>query len=184
MAYTAQPRCFAADWVHVWRAVCLKWGFRRDYWLAEYYSVGTYFNDHSSCAGKPACAHGQGMPRGPTAAAMIGDGKGGCTESNVTGGGNCYFVDSTHSNFWRNLRIINDGENIAYIEYDMTCKWNATDSMGSGLQFYELYDVGADPYQLKNLYATTDDATKERLHGLMAMYYACAGAPGVPSNCG
>ena len=114
---------------------------------------------------------------------IFGDEKGSCTESNITGGGDCYFVDSKHSNSWRSLRIINEKENLAYIEYDPTFSWNTTDSIGSGLQFYELYDVGADPYQLKNLYADTGDATKMRLHGLMQKYYACAGAQGVPSNC-
>ena len=41
----------------------------------------------------------------------------------------CYFVDSTHSNNWRNLRIHNADENLAYIEYDPTyvapCSWPA-----------------------------------------------------------
>lgn len=56
--------------------------------------------------------------------------------------------------------------------------------MGSGLQFYELYDLNADPYQLTNLYPTTDDATKTHLHGLMTQYYACKGNLSTASNCG
>ena len=39
-----------------------------------------------------------------------------CTEATGVGNGDCYFVDSTHSNNWRNLRINNKDENLAYIE--------------------------------------------------------------------
>jgi hypothetical protein len=56
--------------------------------------------------------------------------------------------------------------------------------MGSGLQFYELYDLNVDPYQMKNLYSTTDDDTKTHLHGLMTQYYQCNGTVSTPSNCG
>ena len=113
------------------------WGFR-------YKSVGTYFNDHSSCAGTPSCAGGQGMPRGPAGAVPNAN----CTESNITGGGNCYFVDSLHSNSWRLLRINNADENIAYIEYDPSYEWVTTDDMGSGLQFYELCRHHTPPTRL------------------------------------
>lgn len=157
-------------------------GFRneswRDYFLIEYKSVGTYYNDHSGAYGEPACAHGQKMPRGPDPNKTSP-----CVESNITGGGNCYFVDSTKSNSWRNLRIINDKENIAYIEYDATYNWQTTDAKGSGLDWYELYDVQSDPYQMNNLYPTTDDATKTRLHQLMVKYYKCGGSLHTPSTC-
>ena len=151
----------------------------RDYFLVEYKSVGTYFNDHSNCAGTPQCADGQGMPRSPH-----GSGGGKCVESNVTGGGNCYFVDSTHSNSWRLLRINNADENIAYVEYDPAYAWETTNAMGSGLQYYELYDVAQDPYQMTNLYGSANVTTKTRLHTLMVKYYACSGNWTHPSNCG
>lgn len=57
----------------------------RNYFLIEYLSVGTYYNDHSKCFGTPACANGEPMPRGPDP-----KDKSPCVESNVTGGGNCY----------------------------------------------------------------------------------------------
>ena len=59
-------------------------------------------------------------------------------ESNITGGGNCYFVDSLHSNSWRLLKINNAKENTAYIEYDPAYEWVTTDPTGAGLQYYEL----------------------------------------------
>lgn len=57
----------------------------RNYFLVEYLSVGTYYNDHSSCYGTPACADGQKMPRGPDP-----NDKKPCVEANETGSGNCY----------------------------------------------------------------------------------------------
>jgi hypothetical protein len=41
-----------------------------------------------------------------------------CIESNVTGGGNCWFVDSTLSNNWRQLRVVggDDGIDFNYVE--------------------------------------------------------------------
>ena len=41
-----------------------------------------------------------------------------CVESNVTGGGNCWFVDSTLSNNWRQLLVVGgeDGLDFNYIE--------------------------------------------------------------------
>ena len=67
--------------------------------------------------------------------------------------------------------------------YDSTYEWQTTDAKGSGLEWYELYDVGADPYQMNNLYPTTDDATKTRLHQLMVTYYNCSGSLHTPSTC-
>ena len=101
------------------------------------------------------------------------------------GDGNCYFVDSTHSNSWRALRIIdhNAGRNWQYIEYDSTWTWNATGPTGQGLQHYELYDVDADPYQMKNIYEQTDEATKAELHGRIAAYYTCGGYASSSSAC-
>jgi len=149
----------------------------RDYFLIEYYSVGTYYNDHSTCSGTPSCANGQKMPKGPNNPKT-------CTEGNETGSGQCYFVDSTHSNSWRNLRINNIKENIAYIEYDRTYNWVSTDNKGTGLDYFELYDLAMDPYQMTNLYfINTTDYNKIRLHSLMEQYYACKGNATMPNTC-
>lgn len=151
----------------------------RDRWLVEYLAVGTYYNDHSSawedgknttekCGGK--------MPRGPDGAKTSK-----CVESTGVGDGNCYFVDSTHSNSWRSLRIINDDEDTAYTEYDPTWTW--VNSTTGGLPFYELYDLRSDPFQMKNLYPTATAARKGTLAAAIAEYYACKGDSATPSNC-
>ena len=41
----------------------------RDAFMIAYKSVGTYYNDHSSCAGKPDCSGS--MPRGPVPAPAV-----------------------------------------------------------------------------------------------------------------
>ena len=79
------------------------------------------------------------------------------------------------------LRINNTKEDIAYIEYSegfggCDHSWSTTDASGAGLDWYELYNVAADPYQMTNLYAVTNTSERTRLHGLMAKYYACKGS--------
>lgn len=145
----------------------------RDAFLNEYLSVGTYYNDHSSCwqDGKETTNKcGGKMPRGPDAKKTKT-----CKESEGVGDGNCYFVDSKHSNNWRQLRIVNASMNWNYVEYDPEWKFNGTGPTGSGLQHYELYDIESDPYQVKNIYATTSEATKAALHSQLKAYWACRG---------
>ena len=43
-------------------------------------------------------------------------------------------MDSTHSNSWRQLRVVNSSMNINYIEYDPDFKFTA----GVPLQHYEM----------------------------------------------
>ena len=90
--------------------------------LNEYKSVGTYYNDHSSAwtnktdpENNTAEKCGGSMPRGPDPEATAK-----CVESNATAAGNCYFVDSTHSNNWRALRTVDPAtkRNTLYVEYD------------------------------------------------------------------
>jgi hypothetical protein len=82
------------------------------------------------------------------------------------------------------LRIINADEDLAYVEYDHTWKFNAS-SDGSGLQWYELYDVAKDPYQMTNIYNATPAAKKTALHHQLANYWLCGGskASGSKSTC-
>lgn len=110
----------------------------RKAFLNEYMSVGTYYNDHSNCWGNDKQCPGK-MPRGPIgneiAVMPIGlawiegpdytifvnnteeaEAPPGlkCVESNITGGGNCYFVDSTHSNNWRQLRVVGGSDGLDF----------------------------------------------------------------------
>jgi N-acetylglucosamine-6-sulfatase len=156
----------------------------RDSYLVEYLSVGTYYNDHSGVYNSdttPGNAKncGSNQPRGPNGTFPK------CVESEGVGDGNCYFVDSTHSNSWRLLRVINATHDLAYVEYDPTWKFNASTD-GSGLQWYELYDVAKDPYQMTNLYKGTDPATKLDLHNQLSNYWQCGADPkkaGEKSTC-
>jgi arylsulfatase A-like enzyme len=151
----------------------------RDRWLVEYISVGTYYNDHSSAYdldGRTKKLCGGPMPRGPDDAKAAK----GCVESEGVGDGNCYFVDSTHSNTWRALRILNATRDWQYVEYDP--KWQFNASAGP-MQHYELYDVAADPYQMTNIYAASSDELKAELHAELSEYWLCKGSASAKSDC-
>ncbi len=158
-----------------------KW---RDHFLNEYYSVGTYQNDHSQIwqdgsATSDACGTGRKSgsgPRYPRAGAAGYPPGAACVESTGVGDGNCYFVDSTHSNSWRQLRVMNATMNWNYVEYDPAWKFQSTDPTGAGLQHYELYDVATDPHQMHNIYGKASVATKTALHAQLTAYFGCRGA--------
>lgn len=106
----------------------------RDHFIIEYKSVGTYYNDHSGIwADKSGDVEKKcgtkGPPRGPDPKDTSK-----CVEKDCIGCGNCYFVDSTASNNWRELRLISDTEDLAYVEYDQDFTFNST----GPLQYYEL----------------------------------------------
>lgn len=54
---------------------------------------------------------------------------------------------------------------------------------GGNVTFSELYDVAVDPWQLTNLWSTTDRATKAVLEAEIAARFACRGTETTPSNC-
>ena len=150
-------------------------GDTRDYWLNEYLSVSTYWNDHSAiwedgqtttmqCGGDPKRG-----PRNPSPFQET------CNETEGVGDGKCWYVDSLRSNSWRQLRIMNSTMNWNYVEYDPDWKFDVTDRAGAGLQHYEWYDVASDPYQMNNMYSTLDRAMKIKLHQQLSDYYQCSG---------
>ena len=72
--------------------------------------------DHSSVyepPGKPTTA----KCGGPIPRAADNKAHKSCIESKQPGKGECYFVDSTHSNNWRALRILNETHDLTYVEY-------------------------------------------------------------------
>eukprot|EP01060_Flectonema_neradi_P002073 TRINITY_DN11254_c0_g1_i1.p1 TRINITY_DN11254_c0_g1~~TRINITY_DN11254_c0_g1_i1.p1 ORF type:complete len:541 (+),score=79.30 TRINITY_DN11254_c0_g1_i1:494-2116(+) len=140
----------------------------RDVWLTEYQTIGQLTMTIAPiwAADKKMCTYPE--PKGPTPTGKV---NGSCVESTNVGDGNCYLVDSTKSNTWRALRIINATHNMQYIQYDHTWTWNT-----STIQFYELYDVAADPYQMHNLYDTYPDNLKDALNHELENYFGCSGA--------
>ena len=93
-----------------------------------------------------------------------------CVERDGVGDGECYYVDSTHSNSWRSLRVLNATHDLTYVEYDPS--W----TFAPPLQHRELYDNAADPYQLKSLAASADPGALAALHAELEAYWRCKGA--------
>ena len=79
-------------------------------------------------------------------------------------------------NQWRMLRVINDTHNIAYIEWDKEYVFDKID-------FAELYDIGADPWQRKNLINGTAAHTRAALHAELVDMFTCAGTRAEVSSC-
>ena len=142
----------------------------RDSFLNEYLSVSTYWNDHSEIweDGNETTERCNGNPkRGPNNPSPF---KQACNESDGVGDGKCWFVDSTHSNSWRQLRVMNATMNWNYVEYDPIWKFDTFP-----LQHYELYDVTKDPYQMNNIYTEMSEQVKAALHAQLEEYYQCKG---------
>lgn len=78
-----------------------------------------------------------------------------------------HLVDSTHSNQYRAVRVINHekGQNLLLAEFTNQSDWNFT-----GPTFTEFFDLVQDPWQLNNIAATAPsklvDEMRERLHDL------------------
>lgn len=144
----------------------------RHHLINEYKSVATYGNDHSAvwengtdtttaCGGKlPLAPEGSGITK--TAECLTSDGM-----SN----GKCYLVDSTASNSWRQLRIVNATHNWNYVEYDPAFTFQTAQ-----LQHYELYDQAADVYQMTNIYSTVGVEMQRWLHETLDAYFHCSGS--------
>jgi len=149
----------------------------RQYFLNEYISVGTNYNnkgtiwqDGHEAADRCGTGHGSKHgPLGPDPDVTEDD----CVMSENVGDGNCWMLDSTISNNWRQLRIVNETMNWNYVEYDKSWDFEVTDESGAGLQHYELYDINADPFQLDNLYPTTSIETRTALHQQLQEYFEC-----------
>merc|ERR1712226_722029 len=65
---------------------------------------------------------------------------------------------------------------LLYAEYTDVADWQFEQN-GPGA-FFELYDLFADPDQLKNLYDSASDALKDALHARLRREWACRGTFG------
>ena len=67
--------------------------------------------------------------------------------------------------------IINSTHDWTYAEYTDVRDWSF-----DKVYFRELYDVRADPFQLRNIWPTASTATQAELHALLRREFACKGA--------
>eukprot|EP00662_Eupelagonemidae_sp_cell21_P047513 gene47513-39375_t len=78
----------------------------------------------------------------------------------------------TPNNTYRALRVINaDGDNIVYTEFTDLYK---DFDFHAPIEF-ELFDLNADPYQLRNLYSLTPESVTQKLHADLDKQWRCAG---------
>ena len=82
-------------------------------------------------------------------------------------------VDDSPDNNFRALRLVSDGENRLYAETTSLSNYDFEDE---GSFFVELYDLAADPHQLRNLANETDAGTLAALRARLAALWACSGA--------
>lgn len=72
--------------------------------------------------------------------------------------------------------MITGVHNLAYIEYTAVYDWWFED-----VEFYELYDLDQDPYQLHNIYPEAPANVRDLLLQWMEKEWTCGGT--VNSNC-
>jgi hypothetical protein len=124
--------------------------------LFHHRSVGTLYSDHDTIwFPKKGDFRGQ-VERAPKANAS----------------GALWYVDDTLTNSFRALRIWNASHNMMYAEFDHA--WTFTNR--SSIEFFEAYDLEADPWALNNIYDTLSAPDKASLHENIAAYFTCSGA--------
>lgn len=121
----------------------------RTSFLLEYKSVGTYYNDHCFMWFPSDTYEGHNQ-KGP---------------SKING---TYVVLDSPSNSWRALRILNSTFNFVYAEFDSQWEFE-------NIEFYELYDIKTDPFQMTNIYESAPQDLQQRLHAELADLHKCSG---------
>jgi N-acetylglucosamine-6-sulfatase len=87
-------------------------------------------------------------------------------------------INDCQNNTWRALRFISEEYgNMIYIEYTRVEDWWFQD-----VNFYALYNIDKDPYELDNIYATVPQL-HDTLKELMLSSWHCTGNDSSPSNC-
>ena len=86
----------------------------------------------------------------------------------------CFNVNASHSDVANNtfigLRIINNTHDLSYAEYTDVRDWDFTQ-----VYFHELYDLKADPFQLRNLWPSASEAQQVALHERLRAEFLCEG---------
>jgi arylsulfatase A-like enzyme len=88
----------------------------------------------------------------------------------------CYDLHASHSDWSNNtfigLRIVTASHDLAYAEYTQVADMYHF----AHVYFRELYDLRADPYQLRNIYPQQSQAQRAALHRALAKEFRCRGA--------
>eukprot|EP01083_Nonionella_stella_P317406 1155543_1 len=82
-----------------------------------------------------------------------------------------YVNDKISSNF-RMIRVLNSTHNLMYAEF---VHYNWTQNDLKHPQFYELFDLNQDPFQLMNIYNKSARAIQLELHEMLTDYASCEG---------
>ena len=141
---------------------------RRTAWLNERESNTNLWSNHSQMWTPKSWTTdtcGGPLPSGPSGNTEL------CVEQNTTGTGNCWWIDSAKSNNFHALRRINATHDTQYIEYAGSWDWCPTCPI-----WYEYYNVAEDLYQVKNLYYTLPQETRDTLAAELKEYANCKGA--------
>ena len=77
------------------------------------------------------------------------------------------------SNTYIGLHVVDQHiGHLKYAEYDPYGK----QSNFSSVDFYELFDLAKDPFELHNIYNASSPKLKATLHSMVREFYECAGA--------
>ena len=143
--------------------------------LVEFYSLSDGSPDTPPCAvdDQEAYPWPGNLPAAAVApaAAVVDD-----PEGSVAMGGSCYNLGISHSDWSNNtfiaLRIINATHDLTYSEYTQVSDMYDFEHV----YFHELYDVQADPFQMRNIYSEQSQSTQEALHEALFKEFRCKGA--------
>ena len=80
-------------------------------------------------------------------------------------------IKDNSNNTFRGVRDFGQGRNLSYFEF--TDAWQ--DWAFQHPNFFELYNLSADPYQATNIYELATEDEKRRLAALVQRYWGCAG---------
>ena len=82
------------------------------------------------------------------------------------GVGNCYWTDSTKSNTWRQLRIINATHNINYVEFEKFQNFDKPSHV-------ELYDINKDRFDMNDV-SEQHPAVVTAMRQRLPAFFGCA----------
>jgi len=148
--------------------------------MGQHRAVGRKGNAYEEAIGIPLIVRGPGVPAGRTDAIALTidlaptllELAGASIPESVDGRSLAPFLRGAPPASWRPDALIeNHGAGPSYTLRATDWMYNHQDT-----EEFELYDMRADPYQLKNLYRTADPALLDTLRRRMAALVACRGA--------